>query len=74
MKLKYVTLENGEEYMIISEVKKDEIIYLYLVNDNIDTDFCIRKVIKEDGKEYIVSLRDEEELKLALSLFNKWCR
>ena len=69
MKLNFVTLENGIDYMIMQEITNGNIKYLYLVNENDENDFCIRKVIIEDNDKMLSALDSEEELKLALDLF-----
>lgn len=66
VKLEYIILENGQKYYITEEKEG----YVLLVNSENDDDFCIRKnVIKEDGKEYIVTLDSDEEFDKAMLLF-----
>lgn len=62
-----VTL-NGVEY---TEVKRLE--YkgnTYVILDNLDkvTDFCIKKLIKKDGSDFITGLESEEEFNEVLAL------
>ena len=71
MDLKYVTLEDGKDYIVISEVKMAQAKYLYLVNENDSKDFCIRKVIIENDTKYLSTLDDDAEFNYALGLFNK---
>ena len=70
MKINCVTLENGQDYLIVSEKKYNDIKYVYLSNENDIADFCIRKVILEDDEEILVGI-DEEEFDLAIKLFNE---
>lgn len=69
MKLNFVTLENGIEYLVMQEVKYNDVKYIYLVNTNDDNDFCIRKVVVENNEELLSALDSDNELKLALDLF-----
>ena len=69
--LNFVTLENGYNYMIIQEVIYQNTKYLYLVNENNSSDFCIRKIIIEDDQEKISTLESEEEFYSVIKLFNK---
>lgn len=62
-----IILDNGKEYGIIKEKNN----YLYLVNLNDSKDVFIRKVIIENGKECLLPLDNEEEVKKALLLFNE---
>lgn len=71
MKLKFVTLENGMNYMIMQEEKYNNTKYLYLVNENDKSDFCIRKIVSKNSNEYIVTLENQEEFNLALQLFKR---
>jgi len=56
-----VTIENGREYIIIDAIVIENNKYLVLANETDEFDKCIRKVIVEDGKEYITKLDTEEE-------------
>ncbi len=67
MKLKCVTLENNIDYIIVSEFKKNEITYVYLVNENDGNYFCIRKVVNDNGEENLMPLDNEKEFYYALS-------
>ena len=40
--LEFVTLENGNEYIILDEIDDNGIKYLYLVNSGNSSDFAIR--------------------------------
>lgn len=71
MKLNFVTLENGNDYLVIEEKNYNNIKYLYLVNENDDKDFCIRKVVLDNGIDKIIALENDEEFNIAIKLFNK---
>lgn len=65
MELEVITLEDGIEYAIVKEINE----YVLLINPNEEGDFCIRKNVVRDGKEYIESLDSDEEFESALALF-----
>ena len=69
--LNFVTLENGNNYMIVQEKIYNNLKYLYLVNENNSNDFCIRKIIVEDGVQKISTLDNDEEFYSLIKLFNK---
>jgi hypothetical protein len=56
-----VTLENGIEYTEIYRLTNDDNKYVFLSNLDNPTDFCIRKLIKQDNEDYIVKLDSREE-------------
>ncbi|MBQ6841079.1 MAG: DUF1292 domain-containing protein [Bacilli bacterium] len=60
-----VTLEDGIKYIVAHEIDN----YLLLINSEDETDFCIRKNVIENGKEYIESLDSDEEFDKAIKLF-----
>lgn len=64
-----VTLENGNEYVIIDEIVHNGNHYVYLTNINNKEDICIRKSVQKDDGEYFEGLKDESELQNALILF-----
>jgi len=66
-----ITLDNGVDYMIVDALKVNDNNYFFLVNENDKMDFCIRKVIKENDKEYLVKLDSEEEFEDVMLAFNK---
>lgn len=67
MNFETVTLEDGITYAIVMEKEN----YLYLANIDNAEDFCIRKNVLRDGKEYIETLDNEQEFQKALALFTK---
>ena len=71
MKLNFVTLENGIDYMIMDEKEFNNVKYIYLVNEEDSSDFCIRKVVTEYGEEMLSGLDNDDEFQVAVNLFNK---
>lgn len=61
--------ENNETYAIIDEIVDDDITYVYLTNIKDKNDIRIRRVIKENGKEYLEELDNNTEFDKALLLF-----
>ena len=70
MDINYITLEDGFDYIIIENIKENNNEYLYLVNENDDKKFLIRKIIIENDKELISPLDNDSEFEYALNLFN----
>ncbi len=64
-----VILENGEKYTKLNSVMYNNIEYLLLSNIANIKDVCIRKIIKENDKEYICRL-ENKELDEVLKIFN----
>ena len=64
-----ITLEDGKRYYISKEIEKNNVIYVYLTNLEDVTDFCIRK--KDETKENLIGLDNEEEFKKAIELYKK---
>ena len=65
-----VLLENNEEYNVVNSVTYKEEKYILLSNTTNQKDICVRKLKKENNKEYICRLKDEE-LNEVLNLFLK---
>lgn len=73
VEMKYVTLEDGQDYDIIADEIICNVRYLYLANINDREDVLIRKVSTNNGKDYIIPLEDKEEVNTALIFFtNKY--
>ncbi|NLL44911.1 MAG: hypothetical protein GX247_04535 [Mollicutes bacterium] len=64
-----IELENGNEYVVIDEITKNNNTYVYLVNEKEATDFCIRKLIDEGTEKVLIGLDNEEEFRQALLYF-----
>lgn len=65
-----ITLEDNLEYMIINTIVKNNNKYVFLANVDDEKKLCIRKVISEDGKDYLVKLDSDEEFAEVLTEFN----
>lgn len=60
---------DGDEYIILDEIKNGKTMYIYLSNSNNPKDFFVRKVL-EDNKEELVNLDNQDEFALSMKLFN----
>lgn len=67
--LTVVELE-GKEYSVIDEIQVDNTIYVYFINPQNLTDFCIRKIV-DVNKEFLIGLDDSVEFNKALKLFEE---
>ena len=65
-----VTLEDGNEYIQVDKINDNNIAYLILSNSSNPDDFCIRKLITENDKEYLVGLASDEEFD---KIYNMFC-
>lgn len=65
-----ITLEDNLEYMIINTIVKNNNKYVFLANVDDEKKICIRKVISEDGKDYLEKLDSDEEFAEVLTEFN----
>lgn len=61
MKINTVTLEDGKDYMIIYALEVNNNNYVVLANNEDDKDILVRKVILENGEEYLVTLDNKQE-------------
>ena len=59
-----ITLENNKDYIVIDKIKDNDNEYIYLSNENDETDFCIRKHIGDN----LCGLENNEEFFKALEL------
>ena len=62
-----VTLEDDKNYIIVDTIGE----YVYLVDEEDDSSFCIRKIEKEGEEEFFVGLSSEAEFDKALLEFTK---
>lgn len=69
--LEIIILEDNIEYVVIDKIISDDVTYVYLTNKDDEKDFCIRKIIKENGKDMLSGLNSEAEYDKALLLFTK---
>lgn len=67
--LEVVTIDENQ-YLVLKEVKHDDISYLYLSNINDEEDTLIRKTDKKD-KDMILPLENEQEFEIACNLLLK---
>ena len=67
--IEVVTLDNGKDYMVTSEIVINNIKYVYLTNEEDIADFCIRKINNINNNEYLVGLDSKEEVLMALKEF-----
>lgn len=69
-----ITLENGEEYLTIDKVTKDNVDYYYIAQLNeekndIANNYKVVIIKKQDGKDVIEEVLGEDNLKEILPLF-----
>jgi len=62
---------NDIEYMIIDAINMDGSLYAILINVNDEKDFCFKKIIVKDGKEYFNGLSSREEFEKVLIKFTE---
>ena len=67
--IEIVTLEDGEEYYEVARINNENTWYIYLAGKNNPKEIVIRKNVIINGEEYIEGLKDQEELKLAINLY-----
>jgi hypothetical protein len=61
----------GKEFVIVDEISLAGIKYVHLANADDAEDFCIRKIVLENGKEMLTGLDSDEEFDFALEGFIK---
>lgn len=66
-----VTLNNGTEYTEIARLNDNNNTYVLLSNLDDTEDFCIKKLIKNNGIEQVVALDSASEFDRLLALFTK---
>ncbi len=66
-----VTLEDGEEYIILDEIDIDGDRYVYLSNENDNHRFKVRKAKKVGNIEMFVGLDSDDEFDKAMLYFSK---
>ena len=59
---------DGKEYYLIAEQKANSETYLYLSNVDDENDILFRKIDKSNP-DYLLSLKDENEVKLVSLIF-----
>ena len=63
---------DGTYYMIIKEFVIKGTTYVHLVNETDPLDMMYRKIIIEDGEEYLVGLDSEQEFDLVVAYEQKY--
>lgn len=66
--VEYITLE-GKDYIIIDSIKLNDTTYEYLINENDEKDFFVRKLSVEVDGNYFVNLETDEEFDQAMTAF-----
>ena len=66
---KVITLDNGTEYLILDSQIIDDTLYTLFVNEEDNTDFCFRKTIVENDKNYYTYLDNKKEFDKVLLTF-----
>ena len=66
--VKIIDFEDGS-YIISDEIILNNTKYIYLTKENDMMDFCIRKIVMENGEEFIDALDTEEEFDRAMQAF-----
>lgn len=66
-----LTLEDNETYIVADEIVINNIKYVYLVNEENINKFCIRKVNKINGSEYLVNLDSDDEFNKAMEAYKE---
>lgn len=69
MDVHVITLEDGIDYIIFEAIEHNNKKYLFLANENDNDDICVRKVIEEEGKEYLIKLDDREEFEEVMNIY-----
>ena len=62
-------LEDNNDYILIDKVENKGNKYFILGKNNTE-DFCIRKVIVENNKEWLIKLDSYDELEEIMSIYN----
>lgn len=72
MDVNIIKLEDNLEYIILLALSKNENNYFVLAKKDAESEFTLRKVVKdEDGKEYLELLDDEIEFEEVMTLVNE---
>lgn len=66
-----VTLEDGNEYVILDEIDIDGVKYVYLTTDEDEPKFKVRKVQMAGNIEMYVGLDSDSEFDKAMLYFTK---
>lgn len=71
MNVSVITLENKQDYIIVSTIEYKNNKYFILVNEDDDNDITIRKIMKNDNNDdVLVKLESKEELIEVLNMYS----
>ena len=62
---------NGKKYIELDTIENKDITYAYLINQEDEYDYMIRRVIIENDETYYDPVKDDNEFQIALMLFLK---
>ena len=62
---------DNKSYLVVDVIKKDACKYVYLVNQENNDDFLIRKQVEREQKNYLCPLSSLEEFRMTLELFQE---
>ena len=68
MNIDVITLENNLNYLVVDTLLNENNKYLVLVNKDDEQDIAIRKVIKKEDREYLITLYTEDEFEEVMSM------
>ena len=60
---------DGDNCIVLDEIKISDVTYVYLVNEKDDKDFFVNKIVVEDNEEYLTGLDSEDEVKKAMQAY-----
>jgi len=65
MNIEVVNIDD-KNYYVVNELNIENKKYVFLVNEKNNKDIVIRKLKKEDDKEFLIGLDDEKEFDLVM--------
>lgn len=66
-----IVLDDNKEYMIIEQLEDSNNKYTLFSNIDNSENFCIRKIVNKDDKNYFVRLDNKKEAELITNKFAK---
>ncbi len=69
--VKKIKLEDGIEYTLVDVIEDNGVTYYYLVNENKNYNFRIRKLVMEEQKEFLSGLETEKEFEKAMTIYKE---
>ena len=70
MEVETVIIED-KEYIVLAKIKKNNFLYYCLIAGEKADNFMIRKLLNENGEEFLVGLDNEEEFNSVLKEYVK---